>query len=575
MKSLLVLLTVALAAQAQDASASGSVLEILGPAGLRSEFKSADGTVDGLVQNQPALFGNPMGVGEKQTSGVLVYAAKDDNDGCTEFNSTDTLTWPNATNVIVLVDRGSCYFVDKVQHVQDAHGNAAIVVDNKDEAGIPFMADYNNRGANINIPSILIHKSDGLKLKAFLNKTGASQVTVSMRWNLPHPDNRVEWSLWTSSSDGNDANFKSMFGEAVEAFGKSSLFTPHYFFNKYRGCQSLTDGTASDCHGCTNSGRYCSSSASFTDGGALVSGADIIAEDLRQICVYNTLNETGYEATYKWWTYASTFRTMCALKNNFTKACSEACMKGCELDAAKIDACVTESGGAELDGKVNQLLEKEYDQRLDKGIAFPATVTVNNQPYRGSVNCPKPLSKQTCGIFSMICRGFKNESLIEACNTDAGCPIGHKKNECGDCFGQKIQDACGLCLDKNASSFNKTCAGCDGVPNSKATKDQCGICNGPGVDDCGKCYNDPKDPRRITNGTAACKAAEEAGAENAAVAKSSQFPVWAVVLIVLGCVVVVAGGVFYFMKRREEAMREDIDKLLAQYINLDGAAPMN
>jgi hypothetical protein len=503
-----------------------------------------------------------MGGGEKETSGLLVYSFLDDEDACKEFNASDTSDWPNVGNLIVLVDRGSCYFVDKVRHVQNAGGAAAIVIDNKDEPGIPFMADYQNRGLQIAIPSILIHKLDGQKIKNAL-KDNAASVTVSMRWNLPHPDNRVEWDLWTSSADTpSDTNFKKVFAAGARAFAQDAYFEPHYYFETYRGCLPVNSTSPPGCgNHCTNSGRYCS----FTSG-SRVDGANVIAEDLRQICIFNVLNASGYTNTYKWWNYVNKFHTMCASQTppDYSQACAEKCMTGCDIDKAEVQACVTKSHGTSHTGGANTLLDKEIDLRKDLGIYSSSMVTINDQPYRGSINCPSPLAKSTCGVFAMICTGFANSSLISACNSDAGCPLGQKRNECGDCSGQKIKDACGLCLFKNASSFNMTCADCMKSPNGNATKDQCGICNGPGPDSCDKCYDNANDSRRITNGTAACKGV------------SAGFPTWAVALIVISCVGIVAFGVWYFMKRREEAMREDIDKLLAQYINLDnGQAPLN
>lgn len=555
---------------AAQVSATGSLLEVLSPESVRIDFtKSVSG--QGFVDNEPARFGARYGGGEREIFGNVVYAPSDDSNGCVGFNETVTNAWAAlGGNVIVLVDRGICYFVDKVQHVQNAGGHAAIIVDNKDEKGLPSMAGFHSRGDRINIPSVLIHKEDGKKFKDALKSGGT--VTISMSWNLPHPDNRVEWEIWTSSYYSKN-EIKKNFKPAVEAFGINTLFTPHYYHEQVLACKADNETSPGKCGGCTNSGKYCK----FVPFELPFDGADVIKEDLTQLCIFKTLNGTNYEATYKWWDYVKMFDKGCAKKQNFTKACSEWCMKGCGIDIATVDKCVTDSGGVPLIGGKNTLLEAEYAKKVDLGSFYPYPVYVNNVPYRQALTCPIPLDRHTCGVFAMICASFADASLISACNTEAGCPIGTQRNECNDCSGLKVKDSCGLCLFKNATSFNRTCSGCDGIPNSNATVDSCGICNGPGPDICQKCYNRLEDPRRIVDGdTKQCEEAEDKAQASAAKAKDNSFPVYGVVLIVIGCVGIVAGGVYYFMKRREEAMRDDIDKLLAQYINLDnGQQPLN
>lgn len=51
---------------------------------------------------------------------------------------------------------------------------------------------------------------------------------VEMTWSLPAPDDRVEWSLWTSSNDSSSLNLKLDFYEAMKALGKHQYFTPYY-----------------------------------------------------------------------------------------------------------------------------------------------------------------------------------------------------------------------------------------------------------------------------------------------------------------------------------------------------------
>jgi subtilisin family serine protease len=67
---------------------------------------------------------------------------------------------------IALIDRGTCFFSDKVQAVQEAGAVAAVVVNN--EPGDPFVMGSAGPDYHITIPAIMIGQSDGLVLKAAL-----------------------------------------------------------------------------------------------------------------------------------------------------------------------------------------------------------------------------------------------------------------------------------------------------------------------------------------------------------------------------------------------------------------------
>ncbi|CAN0393264.1 unnamed protein product, partial [Hapterophycus canaliculatus] len=54
------------------------------------------------------------------------------------------------------------------------------------------------------------------------------RVQAEMTWSLPAPDDRVEWSLWTSAMDTSAAPFKRNFKDVVMTIGKSAQFTPYY-----------------------------------------------------------------------------------------------------------------------------------------------------------------------------------------------------------------------------------------------------------------------------------------------------------------------------------------------------------
>ena len=79
-------------------------------------------------------------------------------------------------SAIVLVERGDCPFVMKVQHAQEIGAKAVLIMDNKDNEDVEkmVMAD-NGTGGNISIPSFLISKADGEMLQRFLDNEEKKQ----------------------------------------------------------------------------------------------------------------------------------------------------------------------------------------------------------------------------------------------------------------------------------------------------------------------------------------------------------------------------------------------------------------
>jgi len=148
------------------------------------------------------------------------------------------------------------------------------------------------------------------------------------------------------------------------------------------------------------------------------------------------------------------------------------------------------TGGTEDYGGINSRLEQELQTKTNAGIFMTPTILVNNSPYRGSITCTPPIDTARCGVFEMICAGFKTGQQPDACRSDIGCDVGIRRDQCGVCGGNGQVDACGLCMSVTSTAFNKSCAGCDGVPNSHAVRDPCDVCKGDGrVDACGACLS--------------------------------------------------------------------------------------
>ena len=122
--------------------------------------------------------------------------------GCSEISSA----LPPGTDIL-LVDRGSCYFVEKAFHAQAAGAKAVVVADNVQEdlltmavpEDLPALAALTGK---IAIPTVLVTKQAGEQIKALLRKPEAGGTTLELDWSdsIAHPDSRVEWEFWFTAN---------------------------------------------------------------------------------------------------------------------------------------------------------------------------------------------------------------------------------------------------------------------------------------------------------------------------------------------------------------------------------------
>ena len=203
-------------------------LVVYHPRSLRDKVNKVDGSIKASLAN----FGN---IHYEHSIVGKVWYDKDNEDGCEKFNLTVTAVGdPDIEpSPIVLVKRGNCPFVKKVRNVEHAGGYLAVIIDNKDNEIVEkiIMVD-DGTGNGISIPSMLISKEDGEDiLKEMKNcEDDPRKVCVQLlaRFNLKHPDDRVEYEYYYSSSDDRSLDFIQNWGEYHKKFGKDVQFTPRF-----------------------------------------------------------------------------------------------------------------------------------------------------------------------------------------------------------------------------------------------------------------------------------------------------------------------------------------------------------
>ncbi|MQL68263.1 hypothetical protein Taro_000530 [Colocasia esculenta] len=366
--------------------------------------------------------------------GVVVYPDSG-ADGCQAFDrhfkSSDS-----SLPIILVLDRGECYFAKKVWHGQEAGAAAVLIADNVDEPLITMDTPEASDNADgyiekISVPSALVTRSVGLSLKKAAHK-GSEPVMVKLDWteSMPHPDERVEYELWTNSNDecglrcDEQMAFVSNFKGHAQILerGSYTLFTPHYItwfcpqpFILSRQCKSQ----------CINHGRYCAPDpeGDFAEG---YEGKDVVMENLRQLCVHRVANES--HRPWVWWDFVTDFHVRCSMKKKtYSKECAEEVVKSLDLPLDKIKDCM---GDPEADVE-NVVLKTEQDLQVGRGsrgdVTILPTLVINDVQYRGKLD--------RTAVLKAICSGFKESTEPAIClNGDI------ETNECFERNGGCWQD---------------------------------------------------------------------------------------------------------------------------------------
>ncbi|XP_044448893.1 vacuolar-sorting receptor 3 isoform X2 [Triticum aestivum] len=534
-------------------------LMVTSPTALRGRHDSAIGN-----------FGIPQYGGSM--AGAVVYP-KGNSDACEAFNSGRKehlfRTKPGALPSFLLIDRGNCLFAKKVWNAQYAGASAVLVVDDKDEPLITMdLLQEDDEAAkyiqNISIPSALIDKKFGEQLKKAVKDGEMVNVNLDWREAVPHPDNRVEYELWTNSNDECGPkcdmlmHFLKEFKGAAQLLEKGgySQFTPHYItwycpqaFVVSKQCKSQ----------CINHGRYCAPDPEqdFSTG---YDGKDVVVENLRQLCVFNVANEI--KKPWIWWDYVTDFHIRCPMKEKkYNKKCAETVIKSLGLEVKKIDKCM----GDPNDDSDHPLLKMEQDSQIGKGsrgdVTILPTLVVNNRQYRGKLGRK--------AVLKAICAGFEETTEPNVCLSDD-----METNEClsdnGGCWQDKAANVT-ACRD----TFRGRVCECPTFNGVQFKGD--GYSNCEHIDECKerKACQCPECSCRDTWGGYDCtcsgdllyiKEHDTCISKTTVQAKAAWAAVWG---ILVALVIVAAGSYVVYKYRIRSYMDSEIRAIMAQYMPLD------
>ena len=186
----------------------------------------------------------------------------------------------DVTDYILMIDRLDCYFTSKIEHAQLMGASAVIICDWRANGNLFSMWMPPNWPDEIDSPSVLLSNSDCQRIMSHIGVKNwdpnerlemeypspeiMNWTLAAIEWGLPHPDDRVEYELWTSSNDYLGSKFKHNFNTTAIALdlANDTRFTPHMYIldGTHWNCnERLSNGSYSlPCKKqCTNNGRYC------------------------------------------------------------------------------------------------------------------------------------------------------------------------------------------------------------------------------------------------------------------------------------------------------------------------------
>uniref|UniRef100_M8CSG7 Uncharacterized protein n=1 Tax=Aegilops tauschii TaxID=37682 RepID=M8CSG7_AEGTA len=554
-------------------------------------------------------------------TGVVLYPAKKAT-GCAEFPAK--FKSKSGRPVVLLLDRGECYFALKSWNAQQAGAAAVLIADTVDEqlltmdtpeaspdtryldklnipsalvnrafgeslkrmaekadaegevvagAAAVLIADTVDEQLltmdtpeaspdtryldKLNIPSALVNRAFGESLKRMAEKADAEgEVVVKLDWreSMPHPDERVEYELWTSSKDEGGprcdeqaAFVKSFRGHAqILERGGYARFTPHYItwycpeaFRLTRQCQSQ----------CINHGRYCAPDPE-EDFGEGYEGKQVVVENLRQLCVHRVANESG--RPWAWWDFAMDYKLRCSMKEKkYSKACAEEVVASLGLSLEKVLACM---GDPDADAD-NAVLSKEQEDQIGRGsrgdVTILPTLVINDVQYRGKL--------ERTAVLKAVCAGFKEGTEPQVC-------LSHdmETNEClhrnGGCWRDEATNVT-ACRD----TYRGRVCECPVVNGVRYDGDGYTHCKGHGSIRMSVPGRLPRRRPQMRRGNQVYIRGEDVCVANS----MSRFG-WLVALLAVSCAagLGVAGFVFYKYRLRSY-MDSEIMAIMSQYMPLD------
>jgi hypothetical protein len=143
-----------------------------------------------------------------------------------------------------------------------------------------------------------------------------------------------------------------------------------------------------------------------------ISGADVVKESLRRLCIWNNYGANDGIGV-EWWDYIAEFMKRCDSPDYFANAdCVKDAYKHAKVDGDIIERCMKDSGGLDTD-TTNAKLDKEIQSQTQRGVVVIPTAFVNTAAIRGKLTASN--------MFNAICSGFSEGTTPAVCTQCGKC----------------------------------------------------------------------------------------------------------------------------------------------------------
>jgi hypothetical protein len=310
---------------------------------------------------------------------------------------------------IIMVHRGNCTFVTKVRNVENAGGHVALIINNIDEPINRIVMSDDGRGRELNIPGVLISKSDGEILTNYIaqNKDRAKDIILEVEFEMEHPSNIVQYDFFLSSDS--EAIYKLM---NDFYFYEMNLRTNTHLTVHYTTIQHPLYNESSKDNierlNCLGKGKYCANPGNF----GTVDGREIVFESIKQKCIYNyAYGDASQPLLY--WLYMRKFYQICLNIETpkLNRECSAVAVQTLGLPSDIINKCVHDSFIADSNSDrlspnfelyaENSILNSGNENRELYFMNYIPSITINGRSFWGSWRADT--------LFEAICAGFNKK----------------------------------------------------------------------------------------------------------------------------------------------------------------------
>lgn len=346
------------------------------------------------INSNVATFGDiPYGL---NTIGHFVYDFdnKDAEMACNDLKNfnLEKNDFLNDFDPFLILDRGSCSFVTKARNAQKIGAKAVIIINNNDDDINEIYMMDDGTGKDIKIPTLLISKTDGDKLKKyFLESNKEEKTRISLSFEIARKDD-VNFEIIFSSTNLEIYELLFSLKQYLGEFDKEKFhFYPVYYTQTEPNWKSkfeLKPGEEQkkiDNPDCFGNGHFCYFFDFEAASLGVLNGRQVLLEDLRQICIFKERTDITITEYIE---YMKSFYDTCLNVNepDFSEKCSIKAMKTIGYSAEKINSIETcinnsfeDSTPAQRPFSRNEILHKEKAFIRKTRVQINPSVIVNRK----------------------------------------------------------------------------------------------------------------------------------------------------------------------------------------------------